>query len=169
MKAFSDFTAQFVYASPDGTILQKSIHVQLSDEAASTQLYTDNGVATLVAGPTPPYATGKITSIAKEGGTWLIWFNGQEAYCCSHGLNGQPNGCPTYAFDHVSRLEPGQYTPGKMIAFTSMAAMVLPHGRFTTRYPRPAPVHSAGRKDRSPARLKRMPLPRLPKMQPSTN
>ena len=68
MKAFSDFTAQFVYASPDGTILQKSIHVQLSDEAASTQIYSDNGVATLVAGPTPPYATGKITSIAKEGG-----------------------------------------------------------------------------------------------------
>ena len=116
VKAFSDFTAQFVYASPDGTTLQKSIHVQLSDEAAPTQLYTDNGVATLAAGPTPPYATGKITSIAKEGGTWLIWFNGQEAYCCSHGLNGQPNGCPTYAFDHVSRLEPGQYTPGNHYA-----------------------------------------------------
>lgn len=116
VKAFSDFTAQFVYASPDGTTLQKSIHVQLSDEAAPTQLYTDNGVATLAAGPTPPYATGKITSIAKRGGTWLIWFNGQEAYCCSHGLNGQPNGCPTYAFDHVSRLEPGQYTPGNHYA-----------------------------------------------------
>lgn len=116
VKAFSDFTAQFVYASPDGTTLQKSIHVQLSDEATPTQLYTDNGVATLAAGPTPPYATGKITSIAKEGGTWLIWFNGQEAYCCSHGLNGQPNGCPTYAFDHVSRLEPGQYTPGNHYA-----------------------------------------------------
>ena len=26
VKAFSDFTAQFVYASPDGTTLQKSIH-----------------------------------------------------------------------------------------------------------------------------------------------
>lgn len=114
--AFSDFTAQFVYANPDGTTLQKSIHVQLSDEATPTQLYTDNGVATLAAGPTPPYATGKITSIAKEGGTWLIWFNGQEAYCCSHGLNGQPNGCPTYTFDHVSRLEPGQYTSGNHYA-----------------------------------------------------
>ena len=116
VKAFSDFTAQFLYASPDGITLQRSIHIQLSDEAAPTQLYTDNGVATLAAGPTPPYATGKITSIAKEGGTWLIWFNGQEAYCCSHGLNGQPNGCPTYAFDHVSRLEPGQYTPGNHYA-----------------------------------------------------
>lgn len=116
VKTSSDFTAQFIYTAPDGEQLQKSLHVQLSDEAAPTQLYADNGIATLAAGPTPPYATGKITSIAKEGGTWLIWFNGQEAYCCSHGLNGQPKGCPTYSFSHVSRLEPGQYTPGNHFA-----------------------------------------------------
>ena len=116
VKTSSDFTAQFIYTAPDGEQLQKSLHVQLSDEAAPTQLYADNGIATLAAGPTPPYATGKITSIAKEGGTWLIWFNGQEAYCCSHGLNGQPKGCPTYSFSHVSRLEPGQYTPSNHYA-----------------------------------------------------
>ena len=116
VKASADFTAQFVYTAPDGEQLQKSIHVQLSEDSAPTQLYEDNGIATLTAGPTPPYATGKITSIAKEGGTWLIWFNGQEAYCCSHGLNGQPKGCPTYGFSHVSRLEPGQYTPGNHYA-----------------------------------------------------
>ena len=116
VKTSSDFTAQFIYTAPDGEQLQKSLHVQLSDQAAPTQLYADNGIATLAAGPTPPYATGKITSIAKEGGTWLIWFNGQEAYCCSHGLNGQPKGCPTYSFSHVSRLEPGQYTPGNHYA-----------------------------------------------------
>ena len=116
VKTSSDFTAQFIYTAPDGEQLQKSLHVQLSDEAAPTQLYADNGIAPLAAGPTPPYATGKITSIAKEGGTWLIWFNGQEAYCCSHGLNGQPKGCPTYSFSHVSRLEPGQYTPGNHYA-----------------------------------------------------
>ena len=116
VKTSSDFTAQFIYTAPDGEQLQKSLHVQLSDEAAPTQLYADNGIATLAAGPTPPYATGKITSIAKEGGTWLIWFNGQGAYCCSHGLNGQPKGCPTYSFSHVSRLEPGQYTPGNHYA-----------------------------------------------------
>lgn len=116
VKTSSDFTAQFIYTAPDGEQLQKSLHVQLSDEAVPTQLYADNGIATLAAGPTPPYATGKITSIAKEGGTWLIWFNGQEAYCCSHGLNGQPKGCPTYSFSHVSRLEPGQYTPGNHYA-----------------------------------------------------
>ena len=116
VKTSSDFTAQFIYTAPDGEQLQKSLHVQLSDGAAPTQLYADNGIATLAAGPTPPYATGKITSIAKEGGTWLIWFNGQEAYCCSHGLNGQPKGCPTYSFSHVSRLEPDQYTPGNHYA-----------------------------------------------------
>ena len=116
VKTSSDFTAQFIYTAPDGEQLQKSLHVQLSDEAATTQLYADNGIAAYAAGPTPPYATGKITSIAKEGGTWLIWFNGQEAYCCSHGLNGQPKGCPTYSFSHVSRLEPGQYTPGNHYA-----------------------------------------------------
>ena len=116
VKASADFTAQFVYTAPDGEQLQKSIHVQLSEDSAPTQLYEDNGIATLAAGPTPPYVTGKITNIAKEGGTWLIWFNGQEAYCCSHGLNGQPKGCPTYGFSHVSRLEPGQYTPGNHYA-----------------------------------------------------
>src|SRR5699024_4348972 len=75
-----------------------------------------SGISTYAAEPTPPFTTGKITSIAFEGGTWLIWFNGIEAYCCSHGLSGQPNGCPTYSFAYVSKLEPGQYTPGSHYA-----------------------------------------------------
>ena len=119
VKASADFTAQLVYTDSDGSSQSKSIHVQISEDAAPTQMYADTGddsIAAYAAGPTPPYTTGKITSIAKEGGTWLIWFNGQEAYCCSHGLNGQPKGCPTYSFSHVSRLEPGQYTPGNHYA-----------------------------------------------------
>ena len=119
VKASADFTAQLVYTDSDGSSQSKSIHVQISEDAAPTQMYADtgdDGIAAYAAGPNPPYATGKITSIAKEGGTWLIWFNGQEAYCCSHGLNGQPKGCPTYSFSHVSRLEPGQYTPGNHYA-----------------------------------------------------
>ena len=119
VKASADFTAQLVYTDSDGSSQSKAIHVQISEDAAPTQMYADTGddsIAVYAAGPTPPYATGKITSIAKEGGTWLIWFNGQEAYCCSHGLNGQPKGCPTYSFSHVSRLEPGQYTPGNHYA-----------------------------------------------------
>ena len=119
VKASADFTAQLVYTDSDGSSQSKAIHVQISEDAAPTQMYADTGddsIAAYAAGPTPPYTTGKITSIAKEGGTWLIWFNGQEAYCCSHGLNGQPKGCPTYSFSHVSRLEPGQYTPGNHYA-----------------------------------------------------
>ena len=119
VKASADFTAQLVYTDSDGSSQSKAIHVQISEDAAPTQMYADtgdDGVAAYAAGPTPPYATGKITSIAKEGGTWLIWFNGQEAYCCSHGLNGQPKGCLTYSFSHVFRLEPGQYTPGNHYA-----------------------------------------------------
>ena len=119
VKSSADFTAQLVYTDLDGNSQSKSIQVQISEDAAPTQMYADtgdDGIAAYAAGPTPPYATGKITSIAKEGGTWLIWFNGQEAYCCSHGLNGQPKGCPTYSFSHVSRLEPGQYTPGNHYA-----------------------------------------------------
>ena len=119
VKASADFTVQLVYTDSDGSSQSKSIHVQISEDAAPTQMYADtgdDGIAAYAAGPTPPYTTGKITSIAKEGGTWLIWFNGQEAYCCSHGLNGQPKGCPTYNFSHVSRLEPGQYTPGNHYA-----------------------------------------------------
>ena len=118
VNAASDFTAQFVYTAPDGSSLTKSIHVQIQEDATPTQLYSDAdaGIATYASTPNPPFTTGKITSIAKEGGTWLVWFNGIEAYCCSHGLNGQPNGCPTYNFSHVSRLEPGQYTPGNHYA-----------------------------------------------------
>ena len=119
VKASADFTAQLVYTDSDGNSQSKAIQVQISEDAAPTQMYADTGdygIAAYAAGPNPRYATGKITSIAKEGGTWLIWFNGQEAYCCSHGLNGQPKGCPTYSFSHVSRLEPGQYTPGNHYA-----------------------------------------------------
>ena len=119
VKTSADFTVQLVYTDSDGSSQSKSIHVQISEDAAPTQMYADtgdDGIAAYAAGPTPPYSTGKITSIAKEGGTWRFWFNGQEAYCCSHGLNGQPKGCPTYSFSHVSRLEPGQYTPGNHYA-----------------------------------------------------
>ena len=113
VQAAQDFTAEFVYAAPDGTELRKSLEVRVSDVGGTNPIVTaKSGISTYAAEPTPPFTTGKITSISFEGGTWLIWFNGVEAYCCSHGLSGQPNGCPTYSFAYVSKLEPGQYTPG---------------------------------------------------------
>ena len=112
VQAAQDFTAEFVYTAPDGTELSKSLEVKVSDGGTNPIVTAKSGISTYAAEPTPPFTTGKITSIAFEGGTWLIWFNGIEAYCCSHGLSGQPNGCPTYNFAYVSKLEPGQYTPG---------------------------------------------------------
>ena len=117
VQAAQNFTAEFVYTAPDGGQQRKSLQVKVTDGGGANPITAANaGISTYEAGPTPPFTTGKITSISFEGGTWLIWFNGQEAYCCSHGLNGQPNGCPTYNFSYVSKLEPGQYTPGNHYA-----------------------------------------------------
>lgn len=112
VKAEDDFVAEFSYTAPDGSKLHKTLQVKLGENTANKASIQSNGITTYAATPTPPWTTGKITSIAYEGGTWLVWFNGVEAYCCSHGLSGQPNGCPTYSFSYVSKLEPGQYTPG---------------------------------------------------------
>lgn len=116
VKAKQDFSVEFVYHGPDGSELRKTLQVKLGESKAAAKVVANAGAGTYAAGPTPPFTTGKITSISFEGGTWLIWFNGMEAYCCSHGLNGQPNGCPTYNFSYVSKLEPGQYTPGNHYA-----------------------------------------------------
>lgn len=116
VKAKQDFSVEFVYHGPDGSELRKTLQVKLGESKAAAKVAANAVASTYAAGPTPPFATGKITSISFEGGTWLIWFNGMEAYCCSHGLNGQPNGCPTYSFSYVSKLEPGQYTPGNHYA-----------------------------------------------------
>lgn len=116
VKAKQDFSVEFVYHGPDGSELRKTLQVKLGESKAAAKAAANAGASTYAAGPTPPFTTGKITSISFEGGTWLIWFNGMEAYCCSHGLNGQPNGCPTYNFSYVSKLEPGQYTPGNHYA-----------------------------------------------------
>ena len=42
----------------------------------------------------------------------MIWFNGEPAYCCTHGANGQPNGCPPYSYSHTSTVGADQCIPG---------------------------------------------------------
>ena len=87
VQAAQDFTAEFVYTAPDGAQLRKSLQVRVTDGGGANPITAaKGGISTYAAGPTPPFTTGKITSIAFEGGTWLVWFNGLEAYCCSHGL-----------------------------------------------------------------------------------
>ena len=111
--ARENFAAQVTYTAPDGTRMSKSLTVVIDDTATeAVALPQAATMSTYATEPTPPYTTGKITKIEYVISTWLVWFNGTEAYCCDNGLNGQPNGCPTYTFQYVSKLAPGQYTPG---------------------------------------------------------
>ena len=110
VQAEHDFTATFRYTAPDGVSMEKSLQVRLEGET-ETQVKA-NGVSTYEARPEPAVKTGKITSVQKVNGSWLIWFNGEPAYCCTHGANGQPNGCPTYTYSHTSIVTAAQYTPG---------------------------------------------------------
>ena len=110
VQADHDFAVTFRYNAPDGTSLEKNLNVHLEGETA-TQAKV-NGVSTYEARPEPAVKTGKITSVQKVNGSWLIWFNGEPAYCCTHGAQGKPNGCPTYNYSHTSIVTAAQYTPG---------------------------------------------------------
>lgn len=111
VQADHDFTVTFRYTATDGTSLEKNLIVHLEGETAAQQAKA-NGASTYEARPEPAVKTGKITSVQKVNGSWLIWFNGQEAYCCTHGAQGKPNGCPTYNYSHTSIVTAAQYTPG---------------------------------------------------------
>lgn len=118
VKATEDFSVAFTYSSPGGTTISKTLNVTIDDNAEAQSLPTSSGnsVSAYANTPQPPFTTGKITKIEYVVSTWLVWFNGVEAYCCDNGLNGQPNGCPVYTFQYVSTLDPGQYTPGNHYA-----------------------------------------------------
>lgn len=112
VRADHDFTAVFRYTSPEGDTLEKSMTVHVDGTATAVPALYGIGTATYAERPTPGSTSGKITRAEKVGGTWLIWFNGEPAYCCSHGLKGTPNGCPTYSYSHTSLVTASQYTPG---------------------------------------------------------
>lgn len=118
VKATEDFSVTFTYSAPDGTTMSKNLNVTIDGNAEATALpaSNSNGVSTYANTPQPPFTTGKITKIEYVVSTWLVWFNGVEAYCCDNGLYAAPGGCPTYNFAYVSKLEPGQYTPGNHYA-----------------------------------------------------
>ena len=111
VKADSDFSVQLTYSAPDGNTLTKTLSVKIDNSGETFSLPSKNGISTY-AEPSPPWPTGKITKIEYVINTWLVWFNNTEAYCCDNGLYAAPGGCPTYSFAYVSKLEPGQYTPG---------------------------------------------------------
>lgn len=109
VKATEDFSVTFTYSAPDGTTISKKLDVSINGSAESAVLpaSNSNGVSTYANTPQPPFTTGRITKIEYVVSTWLVWFNGIEAYCCDNGLYAAPDGCPTYSFAYVSKLEPG--------------------------------------------------------------
>lgn len=112
VQADADFTAQLVYTAPDGSALTKTLQVTIDRNATAEYPFPDSEIAAFAERPTPAVTSGKITKVAKVNGTWLIWFNGQPAYCCTHGANGQPAGCPTYTYVNTSTVGADQCIPG---------------------------------------------------------
>ena len=107
-----DFTAKFVYTAPDGNSLTQNLNVVIDRSSTAAPPFADMGVAPYAGRPTPSVTSGRITKVAKVNATWLIWFNGEPAYCCTHGANGQPNGCPPYSYSHTSTVGADQCIPG---------------------------------------------------------
>ena len=107
-----DFTAQLVYTAPDGNSLTQNLNVVIDRSSTAAPPFADIGVAPYAGRPTPSVTSGRITKVAKVNATWLIWFNGEPAYCCTHGANGQPNGCPPYSYSHTSTVGADQCIPG---------------------------------------------------------
>ena len=112
VQADADFTAQLVYTAPDGSTLTKTLQVTIDRNVTAEYPFPDSEIAAFAERPTPAVTSGKITKVAKVNGTWLIWFNGEEAYCCTHGANGQPTGCPPYTYVNTSTVSADQCVPG---------------------------------------------------------
>ena len=112
VQADANFTAQLVYTAPDGSALTKTLQVTIDRNATAEYPFPDSEIAVCAERPTPAVTSGKITKVAKVNSTWLIWFNGEPAYCCTHGANGQPAGCPTYTYVNTSTVNADQCIPG---------------------------------------------------------
>ena len=112
MQADANFTAQLVYTAPDGSTLTKTLQVAIDRNATAEYPFPDSEIAAFAERPTPAVTSGKITKVAKVNGTWLIWFNGEPAYCCTPGADGQPKNCPTYTYVNTSMVGADQYVPG---------------------------------------------------------
>lgn len=82
VQADADFSAQLVYTAPDGSTLTKALHVVIDRSCTMAAPFAETtDVVTYAERPTPAVTSGKITKVEKVNGTWLIWFNGEEAYC----------------------------------------------------------------------------------------
>ena len=98
----------------------------------------DMSISTYEERPVPSELMDRITSVQQVYGTWLIRFNGQEAYCCTHGAQGTPNGCPTYTYAYTSIITADQITPGDHYAnqvniWGALGQLTLTSWRFSTK------------------------------------
>ena len=112
VQAAADFNAQLVYTGPDGSTQTKTLYVTIDREHTVASPFADAGIAAYGERPIPDVTSGKITKVAKVNGAWLIWFNGEPAYCCTPGADGQPKNCPTYTYVNTSMVGADQYVPG---------------------------------------------------------
>jgi len=80
VQAADDFSAQLVYTDPNGDMQTKTLNVTIDREHTVASPFADAGIAAYGERPIPDVTNGKITKVAKVNGTWLIWFNGDEAY-----------------------------------------------------------------------------------------
>ncbi len=109
VQAAADFNAQLVYTGSDGSTQTKTLYVTIDREHTVASPFADAGIAAYGERPIPDVTSGKITKVAKVNGTWLIWFNGEPAYCCTPGADGQPKNCPTYTYVNTSMVGADQY------------------------------------------------------------
>ena len=112
VQATADFAAQLVYTDPNGETQTKTLNVTIDRDNTAASPFSDASIATYAERPMPSVTSGKITKVAKINGTWLIWFNGEEAYCCTPGADGQPKNCPPYTYVNTSTVGADQYIPG---------------------------------------------------------
>ena len=70
VQADHDFTVVFRYTAPDGSSMEKALNIRLEGETAVQA--KSRGASTYESRPVPDVTTGKITSVQKVNGTWLI-------------------------------------------------------------------------------------------------
>ena len=93
---YTSISVRWTVLGPDGSTQTKTLYVTIDREHTVASPFADAGIAAYGERPIPDVTSGKITKVAKVNGTWLIWFNGEPAYCCTPGADGQPKNCPTY-------------------------------------------------------------------------
>lgn len=123
VKATKDFEASVTYTGVSGNSITQTIKVHVSDKDTTPELLSLQSSEDLaltpslltVAGGHPPFTSGKVTSLDKVDGEWMITFNGMEAYCCDRGLYAGPKGSPTYTLTDTSSVTSDQYIPGDWV------------------------------------------------------